>query len=99
TGDAITLVAQVANAGPDAATDVEVRFTLPGQLEFVSAAPADWTCSVATGTLVCALADGLDNGADAPPLSVVATAVSVVDITVDVAAQVSGAVNDPVPAN
>lgn len=59
TGGALTYSIQVANAGPDAATNVIVTDNLPKGVGFVSAAPTQGSCSIKgkskDPTLTCAL--------------------------------------------
>lgn len=59
TGGALTYLIQVANAGPDVATNVVVTDNLPKGVSFVSAASTQGTCSVKgkgkSPTLTCAI--------------------------------------------
>lgn len=54
-GDAIDYSLIVTNQGPHATGDVEVADSLPAGLDFVSATPAQGSCSFAAGTLSCDL--------------------------------------------
>ena len=46
----------VNNAGPDAATNVQVVDTLPSGVTFGNASGTDWTCNESGGTVTCELA-------------------------------------------
>src|SRR5262249_41456900 len=48
-GDTVTFTVALSNAGPDAATDVNVQDLLPSGLTFVSATPSQGTYSATTG--------------------------------------------------
>ncbi|RKZ80003.1 MAG: hypothetical protein DRR19_24215, partial [Candidatus Parabeggiatoa sp. nov. 1] len=64
----------VSNAGPDAASNVQVVDTLPADVSFVSASGTDWTCSEASGTVTCELASLAVGAAD--PITINVTAPS-----------------------
>ncbi|MCP4569239.1 MAG: DUF11 domain-containing protein, partial [FCB group bacterium] len=95
-GTGYSYTISVNNAGPSAATSVEVIDTLPGGVGFVSAAGSGWSCGETGGVVTCTRAS-LAVGA-AP------------DITIDVTAPASGgsiinnvtvsaAETDPTPGN
>ena len=56
-GSALTYSIQVANAGPDTATDAVVTDALPKGVTYVSATPSQGTCAVSKNkkTVTCAL--------------------------------------------
>lgn len=92
-----TIEADVANAGPDAAPDVQAVVTLPPELAYQSSAPADWSCAESSGVVTCDLTTGdLGSGASAPTLEIEVlanTATPPFSVTVD--GEVDGAVSDP----
>lgn len=63
----------VHNAGPAVADQVVVTDPLPSGLTYVSGGGTGWTCAEAAGTVTCQLAGTLAVGADAAPLTIVAT--------------------------
>jgi uncharacterized repeat protein (TIGR01451 family)/LPXTG-motif cell wall-anchored protein len=63
----------VHNAGPAAADQVVVTDPLPTGLTYVSGAGTGWTCAEVAGSVTCQLAGTLAVGADAAPLTIVAT--------------------------
>lgn len=65
TGDEITYLLSVSNEGPRADSMVEVKDTLPDALAYVSAAGADWTCSVTGQAVTCKYGKPLAPGASA----------------------------------
>ena len=93
-GRTLTYTLTVRNAGPDPATGVVVTDTLPAGVTFVSAKPSKGTCS-GTRTLTCTIGD-LASGAGARVrIKVIPTTGGTISTT----ATVSGAENDPEPAN
>ncbi len=56
-GAPLTYTIEIANAGPDSATDVVVTDPLPAGVTFVSASGAGWSCSHDAGTVTCTRAD------------------------------------------
>jgi uncharacterized repeat protein (TIGR01451 family) len=75
TGQKLTAVLQVANAGPSDASAVSVTDTLPEGTTFVSATGNGWSCASATGTVTCTRPT-LPPG-DAPPITLSVTAPAV----------------------
>jgi uncharacterized repeat protein (TIGR01451 family) len=65
TGNEVTYTLTVSNEGARADSKVEVRDTLPDALAYVSAAGADWTCSVAGQAVSCKYGKPLAPGASA----------------------------------
>ena len=63
-GGALTYTLRVANHGPDDATGVTVTDPLPAKLTGPTATTSQGTCSIAAGTLTCALG-GLADGSSA----------------------------------
>lgn len=68
-GTGLTYTITVANAGPDAATSLNVSNTLPAGTVFASlTAPAGWTCTTpaigATGTVSCSIASFPSGGSE-----------------------------------
>ena len=55
-GNALSYAFNVTNAGPSPATGVTLSFTLPAGLSFVSAAPAQGSCSASGQAVTCSLA-------------------------------------------
>jgi uncharacterized repeat protein (TIGR01451 family) len=72
TGQRITAVLRIANAGPSDANEVSVTDTLPSGTTYVSAAGTGWSCANATGTVTCTRPT-LPPG-DAPPITLSLTA-------------------------
>lgn len=104
-GDNVSLIASVANFGPNPATDVTVALALPAEFSFLSGrvieGSGDWSCSAAGADVTCELVSG------ALPVGEFA-AVLRVDVDVDALAEdgpvttvgvVSNAGGDPNPAN
>ena len=104
-GDSVSLIASVANFGPNPATDVTVALELPAEFSFISGrvieGAGDWNCSAAGADVTCELVSG------ALPVGEFA-AVLRVDVDVDALAEdgpvttvgvVSNAGGDPNPAN
>ena len=94
-GSELTYTLAVANAGPDAASGVELEDKLPNKLDFVAAEPSRGSCERKGRTVSCALGS-LDNGASA---SVAIRVVPRDDGQLENTATVSGADTDPQPAN
>ncbi len=111
-GAQLTYSANLANFGPDAATDVEIVFELPAEVSFSHASTlagaekdqslnvgGDWTCA-GTGTVTCVLTSNIPSTSFAPVLQLVVdvspTAAPGV-ITTTVTA--SSAENDPDPSD
>jgi uncharacterized repeat protein (TIGR01451 family) len=62
-GDTVTYTAVVSNQGPNASAEAELTIALDAGLAFVSAAPAQGSCSDTGGTVVCQLGV-INDGAD-----------------------------------
>jgi uncharacterized repeat protein (TIGR01451 family) len=91
-GGTVTATLTVANAGPDAATDVTTTATLPPGLAFASASTG---CAHAAGTVTCAVGT-IAAGAQVQR-TIMLTALA--PGTASIAASASAAQDDPVPAN
>ncbi len=111
-GSELTYTVNVANTGPEDATDVEVELTLPADIGYVSGVAvgtskatstvrgSDWTCAEDAGTVLCGLAGSVASGGAAPTLTV--TALVAADATpgvVTTTATVSGAETELAPSN
>jgi uncharacterized repeat protein (TIGR01451 family) len=68
TGQRVTAVMRVANAGPSRATSLTVTDTLPAGTTFAAASGSGWSCSEANGIVSCSRS-ALSPG-DAPPISI-----------------------------
>ncbi|MFB9067280.1 proprotein convertase P-domain-containing protein [Pseudofulvimonas gallinarii] len=112
-GGDLSLLATVANFGPDTATGVSVEFELPPELTYVSSnivnshrdegdAPrgSAWNCSAAGSTVTCDLSGSLPSVSMAPGLELI-TAVSGAASagTISTTATVSGDQIDPDSSN
>ncbi len=51
----LTYTMNVANSGPNAATNVSLNDTLPANITFVAATPSQGTCTPGSGTVACSL--------------------------------------------
>ncbi|HEY0195153.1 MAG TPA: DUF11 domain-containing protein [Kofleriaceae bacterium] len=87
----------VANAGPTAATAVEVTDSLPAGTTFVSASGTGWSCGDSGSQVVCTIAS-LDPQSSAPAITIVATAPATAGTMTNLA-EVSSATSDPSTAN
>jgi uncharacterized repeat protein (TIGR01451 family) len=94
-GSPLTYRMHVANAGPDAATDVTVSDPLPSSETFVSADSTTRSCSLASGTVTCPLG-GLPSGG-AADITLVVTPIAAG--TLSNTATVSGNERDPDTTN
>jgi uncharacterized repeat protein (TIGR01451 family) len=88
----------VTNAGPDAATDVQVTDALPGGVAFVSATGSGWACGHTGNASVICTRPALAAGATAPTIGVVVTAPETPTHLSNTAA-VTATTLDPVPGN
>jgi uncharacterized repeat protein (TIGR01451 family) len=95
-GSELTYTVAVANAGPDAASGVQLEDTLPNRLDFVSAVPSQGSCELRGSRRVeCALG-ALASGAGA---SVAIRVVPRADGQIVNTVTVSSADTDPQPGN
>jgi len=94
-GATFTYTLTVANAGPDAATNVTTTDVLPAGVTFVSAAPSQGTCS-GTTTVTCVLGTLASGGTATIALTVTAPAIPA---TISNTASVTATPFDPVVAN
>ena len=88
----------VSNAGPDAATGVQVVDTLPAGVAFVSAAGPGWACGHSGNVSVTCTRPTLADSTSAPTIAVVVTAPGTATHLRNTAA-VSATTPDPVPSN
>jgi uncharacterized repeat protein (TIGR01451 family) len=88
----------VSNAGPNAATGVQVVDTLPAGVAFVSAAGPGWACGHSGNVSVTCTRPTLADSTSAPAIAVVVTAPGTATHLRNTAA-VSAATPDPVPGN
>lgn len=95
-GSNVTYSITVANAGPSAATAVNLADTLPAGLTFVSATPSAGSCS-GTTTVTCNL--GTINSGASATASIVATATAAAAASVSNTATATSTVTDPNAAN
>ncbi len=95
----------VSNLGPDPSeaspgSPIVVTDTLPLPLTFVSAVGTDWTCSNVGQDVTCNRTADLDDGTDAPPITVTASLPADYTGTLANTAVVTPQLTlDPVPAN
>jgi len=88
-GDTFTFTLSVKNNGAPNATSVVVEDVLLSELGFVSASGAGWGCFESAGTVTCLYNNILLNGAIAPVLTIVTTALSASSTTLANSASVS----------
>jgi uncharacterized repeat protein (TIGR01451 family) len=96
-GGQVVYKLSVANAGPDAASSVQVVDTLPEGVTFVSASGSGWSCTHDGDTTVTCTRASLTVGA-APVITLVVTAPGQ-PTELDNAAEVDGATYDPLGGN
>lgn len=95
-GESLTYVVTVRNNGPSQATAVSVSDVLPEYLTLVSVNGEGWTCD---SSIACTLSAPLQAGESAEKI-LITTRVEPSELaTVSNTATVTGAENDPVPAN
>ncbi len=75
TNGTLTYTISVANAGPDAADNVQVEDTLPAGVTFQSASGTGWSCAHASGVVTCTRT-ALAASATAPDITITVTAPS-----------------------
>lgn len=113
-GEELRFLVNVANAGPDAATDVTVEFALPSELSLVTALTTqthkasgnvgvrggDWTCADNSATVVCTLGGSIAATSMAPTLELLTlVSPSAAPGVVETDISVEAAETDPVPGN
>ncbi|HET7435459.1 MAG TPA: IPTL-CTERM sorting domain-containing protein [Thermoanaerobaculia bacterium] len=101
-GDTITYTFQVANNGPDAATNAQVNIgSFVGSLQYVSSsAPAGWTCQFIGNPVICSNPSFAAGGnATITVVTQANYASSLPDQTASVTASVMSNVTDPVSNN
>ena len=94
-GELLTYTLEIANAGPQSATAVQLTDALPAGVTFDSATPTQGSCSESGGTVDCALGT-IASGLDAV-VEIKVTPQSAGPITNE--ASVDSDVHDPSPAN
>jgi uncharacterized repeat protein (TIGR01451 family) len=94
-GQKVTYTLAVANAGPSAATGVQVTDTLPTGLTFVSASSTQGTCTQSGGVITCDIGGLASGGTATVTLVARATAAGVVTNT----ARVTATTPDPDPSD
>lgn len=101
-GGNVTFVAEVDNAGPNAATNPQVVFQLSTNVTFVSVTDNDWTCTHngtnPGGQLTCTRGS-LANGATSPQISFETQVTGAATGTLTTTATSSAATGDPEPNN
>lgn len=112
-GDDLHFLINVANFGPDSATDVEVEIELPAELSFASHVSliadklfeeelrgSSWACAPSASTVTCVLSGTLVATGMAPTLEIITTvSASAAPGTISTTAMVSSNEDDPVPGN
>ncbi len=94
-GQNLTYTLEVSNAGPSAASNVQVVDTLPSGVTFVSAVPSQGTCSQAGGVVTCSL--GTVNAGQSVTITIVVQPTTAG--TLNNSATVSSTTLDPTPGN
>ena len=95
TDDEVDYTLTASNAGPDEATGVTIRDSLPAGLDFIDASPG---CDNAAGVVTCGVGS-LASGAQASVTIKAQTTSAVAGSSVSNSATVSGNQEDPNPAN
>ncbi|MFB9067465.1 DUF11 domain-containing protein [Pseudofulvimonas gallinarii] len=97
-GEQLSIVSNVSNSGPGAASNVSVSVSLPDGLAFASATGTGWSCSPSGDFVNCAYANPLNNGA-ASAVTVLANVVATETGPVTVSVEASAANPDPNGSN
>ena len=97
TSASLSYTLTVNNAGPDAATNVQVVDTLPSGVIFGNASGTDWICQEASGTVTCELANLAVGPAN--PITVNVTAPSTAGDMTNQATVSAAGTTDPEPNN
>ncbi len=97
-GDQVAYTLTASNAGPSTAAGVQVVDTLPNGVTYLSSSPSAGSCSVASGTLTCALGS-LPSGATATVGVVVRVPPDSDATSVTNVARVTSTTSDPNPAD
>ena len=99
-GSTVALTFDVSNAGPSDAAGVEVSWTLPSDMTWVSDAGTGWTCTPTppTPTTTCSYAGVVSATGSAPQLTLTAQVNSDVSAPVSAPATVSSDNTDPDPS-
>ncbi|MDT0187071.1 hypothetical protein Q9S36_43490 [Microbacterium sp. ARD31] len=97
-GGQVTYTLTARNAGPSTASGVQVVDTLPSGVTYVSSSPSTGSCSAASGTLTCNLAN-LPSGGTATVSVVVRVPADSTATSVTNVARVTSTTSDPDPGN
>jgi len=96
-GNPLTYVLSVNNAGPSAATGVQLTDNLPAGVTFVAATPSQGSCGYADGAVTCSLGD-IASGSNATATIEVTVGPTTIGI-LNNRADVTGNPTDPAPDN
>ena len=96
-GDSLIYTIAVNNNGPDTATDIQIKDTLPTQVSYTGATGTDWICVESAGTVTCDYQNTLDAGITAGSITITVSINT--DGTLSNTVNVDSAINDQVSSN